>query len=530
MAQTSFRFNPIWKASGWWRLDISWRTADADPAHFIDEWTGSIPVEPTTRFTNYSTPKIKLAGKNDAELIVSDRFTVKIDACAEVVALLNPANVSAEARLWWSADNITWVPILWGIIPLDDVTPTTLAIIGSTHIKTYEFMVEDGLSGLTNMEFANIGWLGWSAVALTTVYNKGYDLSTTGATMSDGSWRASVLPGNSTSSVRVIALTEYLDFFASIVFSERAQTVTAAPIIYGYDPANPITCPFVFQSPRADNSVATFAFSNLYIFYDMFFTGTEWSKEWRNWGEFLAEYCETFGFSISTANTLESGRWVRSLQLVNVTSGNGRQIGYSGVPLARKGPRYNRKRRSLTVTTRCFSGGAYVSDFHIGTGQEKKMTTHFRTIGNVDADRDWGVQGDARPNTLWNCLVGKDGSDYRIVNFVGYNGVVYPTLPDPFVERMWYSAPKGVSYSPYEGTALSQVMGLFYQQTLRRGKMTIEETRSGIVCTDGAVSHPGVWQPYAAMADDEFPSTSFVIKEIEIDPDANKVTIIKEEL
>lgn len=560
MAETSVRYQPIFQQGWWWRLDLSWRTDNADPHHFVGDWNGSgIPVLEGTPI-QFTMPKFRRAPQNENELMSVDRIEIKLMMHDALESCLSALNVSAELRLWYADDpDGTWRPWFWGIIDLDDVNPDVMAIVEDTWMRRVEVVAYDGLQKLARTRF--------NEQARMDIDNRSRTLDPLllnvyigDTNLSDcvGRWNTDfrgnlggldlndyrpITPSRNGVS-KVVHVFYYLEELAKVAFDERYyETITEPLAHYGLE-EDPVESPFLF---RAITDPTTYPFpyiergyEDLWFWYDMF--SAEWNAEWESWGEFLAELSFNLGFVVTTRHHLDgSGRWYRALQYLRIDGANaGAPVTPTGVLLSKRGPKSRRQQRRLVVTTRTFSGGVMVYDMPWGDGPERKLTTHWRTMGFTDpnAGNDFEAQpnaplvGTQKMNVLWQSLLIEYTSHrFQIVNQVRWGDNVLPTYL--INTGMWYPANlcgfPGIlpSLNGYHG--LSGILAQYYAEAVHHPHTyIIEETWSRLAGDDGTTVEPENWCPYRFTTDTEHPSSTCSILAVEFDTERGHVTISKE--
>ncbi|MCZ7556781.1 MAG: hypothetical protein M5R41_10315 [Bacteroidia bacterium] len=548
MAQQSYRFNPIFQAGRYWRLDVSWRTHDADPRHFIDEWTGEIPQQPAGQVTLFTVPSFKILPRDENELLAVDRVEIKIKMDAVIAALVNPANVSAELRLWWTRTPdapATWVPRFWGVVDLDDVDPDTRAIVGGVWHKTVTIMAYDGLSALGKARFndqSKMDTEGYHRFAHDDVYLGPAMMGLVMGRYNNMTWN--VQPKKD-GYAQLIHCKYYLEELAKVCFAEREEA-TALPLAqYGPDKDNPVTSPIQFRAFTNyvwPYSYVETGFESLYFWYDLF--AAEWKAEFSSWGEFLAELAEMLGFVVTTKHYLEDGRWVRVLCYMRVDGDNDLEVAPTGVLLQKTGPRSRRGGRKVVVTTRTPSGAKYpIFDAYHGAGPEKKLTVHWRTVGhrgdavdnNLNDDQTMNdLNGWQKENIMWGTMVIEvTPEQLQIVNQVRWKNVIRPLYETS--SQLW--APYNLaSYfaiqpNPNGFHGLSGVLSVFYaEEIFSPGRAIIEDTWSRLEGSDGESEDVGNWIPYCLTTDIERPDWPYKVTGIEMDSESGHIKIRKEEL
>ncbi len=537
MAQESYRYNSIEMYEGWYRVDISWRTDDADPHHFIDEWTGSIPVQTAGTSTWFDIPSRKGRGRNDNELQMVDTCTFEFAEHEKILACLSNANVSAEIRVWYSPDNTVWHPDFWGIIQLDQITRKREAVVEGVWIKSIQFTAFDGLKKLDYEPFgvytgmSTTGYLKSGAIAASVG-----DRDLTGLMGMHGSVLGDVQPRNLVSgNLELMNIRFWLEQYALLAFPEQGAHTTGVDLAYyGYG-ASPVTSPFSYIAHTNTNATPASierTFDKLHLFWDVF--AAEWFTEFENAAEFLVILAEWLGFSVGTRHTLTAtspSRWVRSLQYARLDGDNGGTLTPAGVLIESSETTGRRMNRRVVVTTRFPSGGHKIDDLGYGTGTIHNLDTYFHTVGayNIDA-RNTGpgalLTGSEKTNILWHCLLVEDSSIlYRIVNQVKVS-----------VGATTYAFPQITSYDMWDEVKLRTMNGVagamawwYWNKVLGPGERSvIEETYSTGRADNGTTTLPVNWKVYAEINDQEYTSATYKVLEYDYNPHTGELKVTKE--
>lgn len=536
MAQESFRFLPAFLGGSYWRVDLSWRTSTADQ-HFAEEWSAGIPVQ-TGESTWFDISSMRIQVKNTNELLSVDRVSFQFDAHAKIVSALDPDNESVDVRLWWSADAVTWVPMFWGIVDLDEIDPDTEAVVAGTYRKTYSFTAYDSIDRLKRIPFRGVGvFTGTSVSILPTSYMIGVanndvylcdaDLSATYAWLGTPPVATSVLPSGG--STQLVSSLFFLEETALLCFEEHYFQSAQAPLAYyGLHPTTATTSPFTFGAATDTGSPPTIVwntFDKLYYFHDAY--STEWLGDYKSWADLVAEHALQFGFGVRTRHEIVSGKWIRRFNYLRLDGENNLTLGYDGALLRHSGGLFRRVGRTVCVTTRFFEGGHKINDFVYGTGETRNVGLHYRTMGDLGAGSVIGTYGcNQARNILWGaaCMRHPTISDrIQVVNFVKYLTITRPTTS----YNAWYAD------SLLNGNGWAQALGMHLADiTFPPRKRTIEDQLSEIRAADPAraTNTPANWAPGAKIADDEYNTETFRVLSVDINPGEGTVSITKEQL
>ncbi len=532
MAQHSYRFNPVFRGGVWWRCDVAWRELSTDDHTFIDEWGVGIPSD-ADEYVHYSFAPLRLRMTNSDEILSVDDCEFTFTAHSIIQQLLSPSNHEAEIRLWWSADNVTWLPLFWGDIDLEGVDPETEAIVEGTWVKTYIFTAQDCLRKLNDSP------IGAAAMApYAHLYGRSVD--------PDGDYQ--VYWGNR----------PLLDFKVDWLYQEDGSAppdgLTAQPYeyiikltYYLIECANVSFPEHLYQNPANGKYLFHwFGISSLYKlgaytqstvplgdpieadFYDWWlpfplFSAGEWLTEWANLGELVAELAEMIGCAVTTRHVLEpGGQWVRQVWYVPRDSSGMYTITPQGVLLSHVGSQVSRESKRVVVTSRYPSGGASMPDVAVGTGIEKKMGIHLRTatVDLHDYTEFWKeVTPDRIRNMVWQLImIPGTGTRMQIANYARLGAVKYPESQGPAFDD---------AYRPYNG--LAHAIAHFYNQNVYNARHRVTETYSRANAANGYATYPGVWVPCAKISDIEL-GGNWRVLEVYIDSEKNTVKVVKEKI
>ena len=551
MAQQSYRFNPIFQAGRYWRLEVSWRQLPDDDRHFAEEWgeTG-IPRQLAGEVTLFTVPRFKILPRDENELLAVDRVEIKVKMNEVIAALVDPYNASAELRLWWTRTpdvEASWVPRFWGVIDLDDIDPETRAIVEGVWHKTVSIVAYDGLSTLGKSQFNDQSMMDkeqYHRYAHNHVY-VGPVLMNLVLGLYENNLRKNVQP-TMDGYDQLIHCRYYLEEIAKVCFAERAEESALPLAQYGPDLDNPVSSPIRFRAFTTDTwpySYVEKGFEDLYFWYDLF--SAEWKNEFGSWGEFLAELAEMLGFVVTTKHYVEEGRWVRVICYMRVDGYNNVQVEPTGVLLAKTGPRGRRGGRKVVVTTRTPSGASRaVDDAYYGAGPEKKMTVHWATIGHrmphseiETAEQFPGapvLNGWQMENFMWITMVIEvTPEQLQIVNQVRWNEVVRPNYA---IDHLMWSGINmygftAIQPNPNGFPGLSGLLSVFYaEEVYSPGRAIVQDTWSRLEGDDGETEDVGNWTPYCMTTDAERPDWPYKVTGIEMDSEKGHITIRKEEI
>lgn len=534
MAQESYRLAPMFYAGSWWRIEFSWRSGTTYQ-HFAEEWTMGIPpVTPPSVW--FSIGSIRLEAKNDSELLCVDRVSIEAEAHPKILSALAQTNESCDVRIWWSEDASTWVPLFWGIVDQEDIEYNTAAVVEGTWIRTVTFQCYDAILRLKKLLFSDVG------VAITYASLHRIDLSTHGISLGGvpinsifaryGAGTGNVVPSTNG---KMIGMQYYLDVAATEAFEEhRWQTLSTPLVVYGFDPGSPAASPVSFLAQTNTNPVpATVENTHQYLYHFDPVWGTEWRDDISTWADALAETAYSIGMAVRTKHQLESGKWVRSLQLLRMDGANGLQLSYSGALLSDRGQLYRRVARMLVATTRFFEGGHRINDVVYGLGEEKNIGLHWRimgadgatatfaphtTAGSFCPDRDtarnimWGTIGIIDPSTP---------TQVHIVTHVKAGSIQYPAL---YNRACWNT--ETLENQPGWAQTLTQYL---YDEimTARPRMKTVALNDIRAYSPIDATNNPANWSPLATMQDDEL-AGQWRIVQVDINPTDGTVEIVKE--
>lgn len=558
MAESSYRFNPVFQAGRYWRLDISWRTNATDDRHFIGEWNGAgIPEQPAGEYLQFTVPRFKIMPRDENDLLAVDRLELKVKMNSIVESFVNPSNVSAELRLWVTRtpdEPGSWTPRFWGVVDLDDIDPETMAIVDGVWIKTVSITAYDGIETLARTEFNDQTLMDKTAYHISAgldAYLGPHMMTMVLGRYHEMTWN--VTPKMNGQS-QVIHCKYYLEQLANICFPERAEASSLPLAQYGPDKDAPTSGPFRFQafthyenwpaSPYIERD-----FHHLWFWYDMF--SAEWKDEFTSWGEFLSELTEMLGFVVTTRHYIDAGRWVRVLCYLRVDGDNGRTVKPTGVLLRKTGPRARRASRKVVVTTRTPSGAEMpIFDAYWGKGPERKMTTHWRTIGFLgavwrydgldygDVNDKWTMNdftGWQKENILWGTmLITNTGNQLQLVNRVRWGSYLMPSdvllgfgLWDETSLRSFQAIQPNID--GFHG--LSGLLAIFYAEAVHSpGRAICEDTYSRLEGDDDVSQEIDHWLPYLTTVDEEHPAYVYKITGIEMDTEKGHIKVRKEEI
>lgn len=549
MAEHSYRFNPVFQAGRYWRLEVSWRTGVADDRCFIGEWNGAgIPEQPAGEYLQFTVPRFKIMPRDENDLLAVDRLEIKVKMNAVIAQVVSPYNASAEMRLWWTRtpdDPNSWTPRFWGVIDLDDVDPEAMAIVEGTWIKAVAITAYDGIETL-----ARTGFNDQSLMDKTDYHRFTGDDAYLGPVLMNlvlGRYKDLVwnIQPKMNGYSQAIHCKYYLEELAKVCFLERAESSSLPLAQYGPDKDNPVDSPIKFRA-FTDYSPYPYPYierdyKDLWFWYDLF--SAEWKSEFTSWGEFLVELAETLGFVVTTRHYIEAGRWVRVLCYLRVDGNNGQTVKPTGVLLSKTGPRSRRRSRKVVVTTRTPSGAKWpIYDMYDGAGPERKLTTHWRTVGfkgdnlsndlNEEGDMN-AINGWEKENIFWGTmLITHTGDRLQIVNQVAWSSYVLPTY---FIDaRLWnptnLAGYEAILPDPDGMHGLSGILAYFYaREVYSPGKAICEDTYSRLEGDDDVSEDVGNWLPYLTTTDEENQDYLYVITGIEFDTEKGHIKLRKEE-
>jgi hypothetical protein len=538
MAQTSLRYQPVFLAGAWWRMDISWRTSSVDDHTFVDEWTApgyALPVQAADEYTYMSFRNLSIKVTEDGELIAIDNIEITIGQDAVTTAFLDPDNDSAECRLWWSADNVTWYPVFWGMVDLESVIPETEAVISTTWIKRFSFVAHDCIRRLNSADFGHIGLI----PDLTTY---GRDVSATGTHevfLGDRSLRTwdvawlyppTGLPVASVYAQAYTSLIKYIYWLiapANICFPEHLyETPANAKYLFhatgGYSSLMVMGAFEASAAPLGSPDEAEF--DEWWIPYGSVDQG-EFKDEWENIGELVAEFATGIGCGVTTKHIVEvGGQWVRALWYIPRSSIAMTTVQPAGVIMKHAGPGVRFEKSKVLVSSRSPEGATPISDQKAGTGdREMKLNTHLRTVDilqHITSLTQWPERSPNRiANIFWHTIVIPSTTPGRmqVANFVRIGAVYYPAVE----AAIWTNR----AYNAY-----AAALAAYYSANVFSSGTRIEEEYSRAQCSDGTTSHPGHWVPGWKIGDLEDTGGSYRILEVDIDPENNRVKVIKEKI
>lgn len=545
MAQYSYRFNPVFVKGSYWRLDISWRESSGDNHCFYDEWPaggGAIPTEPTTTYTKYKVPEIKITTRDSAEVVAVDTAKLEIAQSSTTDAWLAKTNASAQARIMWSNDNVTWYVIFWGMVNPSARHIPTLRIIGSTYIKAYTVTLFDAIKTLdlvafrdyTNMSLSGYQapspflptrslWIGDKDFVADGINGYYYD--------SNGYYfTQNVMPSGGQLTKR----TFFLEQLARVAFDEVQYGGHPYKAVYGHDPSTAMVDSVMSYIARTDQitSGAYFEkqFDDTYYWHDAF--SAEWQNEFKSWGEFLTVLCDELGFSVSTGFGSASGAVSRYLRYSRIAGDNGLSITPVGGLLRRAEVGLRHTHKFVKTTTRWPSGGYKIKD-HTAvvppSGLDVNLRTYFRTLGPVNPT----ALGEyyQRTNIMWQTLALQHPTWlnrwYVVTNAKYTKGSDTLTAPDMSAITTW-----GTINLYNHGGGIARVMSEYYSVSeWKEGNIVLEEEYNDVRADNGTTSTPANWLPYINMSDGEFTGTDFKMTSATIRPyagDNGRVIVQKE--
>ena len=537
MAQQSYRFQPVFLGGSYWRVELSWRTNYFEQ-HFAEEWATSIPEQPSTESTWYDIDGLKEQVKNDSEILAVDTISLKFADHPKLILALDPDNESCDIRIWWSANGTTgWLPKFWGIVDLDDVKPDTDIVIGSTWKKTWSFVAYDGIVRLKDIGLALASQVYFDAapyrvnIPVSGLDPKVYlaDVVALQIYAPHGGSTDTILPMQS-GNFQIINVMYYLKEPAKVAFQEHTMQTVAAPLaFFGLHPSTEVASPisFVAETDRiVPPTTVEQPHSELYVPYNAF--STEWNQDWTTVADAIAEFAMMIGCGVRTRHTIESGKWVRTLNYVRFDGENGITLASNGVLLKHSGTPFRRVGRTVVVTTRFFQGGHKINDFIYGSGENKNIGLHFRTMGTGNlSSTSTVIDCDTARNIIWGAMIIKHptiANRYQFVTHVKYAAVVRPTSS---TLDAW------AADTLENQNGLSQAVAMYLaDNTMPARRRVIEEEYSSPSATDAvrATTNPTNWAPCAKIEDDEFTSATFKLLEINLNPRDGTVQIVKEEL
>lgn len=535
MAQHSYRFNPVFRGGAWWRCDVAWRELPTDSHTFIEEWGDGIPYD-AGEYVHYSFTAQRMRVTNSDEVLSVDDCEFTFTAHAIIEQLLLPSNFEAEIRLWWSADGTTWEPVFWGDIDLEGVSPETDAIVSGTWLKTYIFTAQDCLRKLndsqiepavmapfTHLYGRSVGVGGdyqiyWGDRALLDMLVD-WIYQEDGSAPPDG---LTVQPFDS-----IIKLTYYLIESANIVFPEHLYE---SPANGKYLFHSTLGVASLFRlgaytlntAPLGDPIEADFY--DWWLPYRLIGAG-EWTEEWANMGELVAELAEMIGCAVTTKHIIEpGGQWVRQMWYVPRDSSAMYTITPNGLLISHVGPQVSRESKRIVVTSRYPSGGASMPDVGVGRGIEKKLGVHLRTAAVMGLHSYPTFWKEANPdrirNMVWQLLmIPGAGTRMQVANYATLDSIVkYPSSQGNAFDD---------AYRPYNG--LAHAVAQFYEQKVYNSRHRITETYSRANADSGFADTPAVWAPCAMIGDAEI-GGNWRVLEATIDSEKNTVKVVKEKI
>lgn len=536
MAEVSYRFNPIFVKGSYWRLDISYRQSSGDDHHFIDDHGSGITNEPAGTYTKYTIPELKFNTRDNAEIIKTSIGKIEIESTAISDAWLTCSNASAEARIFWSNDNVTYVPVFWGIVNLSDWHVPTKKIIGSTYIKAYTVTLYDGIKKLDFSEFrdytlmsltgyqapspflpGNSLWIGDKDFIADGVSGYYYD--------SNGYYTVqNVMPSGG----QLTKWTFFLEQLARVAFDEVQHGVYPFKAVYGHDTSAMVDSVMSFIA-RTDQitSGAYFEkqFDDVYYWHDVF--SAEWAAEFKTWGEFLHVLCDLLGFSVTTGySSMGTGATQganRYLRYNRIAGDNGSTITPVGALLRRAEVNMRHTHKFVKTSTRWPSGGYKIKD-HTAvvepSGLDVKLRTYWRTLGPVNPT----TLGEyyLRSNIMWQTLALQHPTFlnrwYTVTNAKYTKGADTLTAPSMRALTTWGTIPLF-----NHGGGIARVMSEYYSVSeWKKGNVVLEEEYNDVRADNGVSSTPANWLAYATMSDGEYTGTDFKLTGVTIRPYAGE--------
>ncbi len=538
MAAHSFRYCPQFRWGVWWRVDVAYRELGTDFHAFEAEWGDGIEEQPAASYTWYTFRDLRVRATNDEDVLTVDDCEFEFAEHPFIAAALDPANDTAEIRLWWSDDGASWLPVFWGEIDLEGAQPDTEAIVEGVPIRTFTFSAYDGLRRLNDFVVhdyrmaTNIAAYARDVSEATGTYEVWWNQKR----MLD--WTLYANDANGAPDLRkaqpydsIVKLTYYLIESARLCFTEHLYH-------------SPVNGKYLFHSTAGTSSLFVLGsweeahptyvnnveaeFYDWWVPYPLFHAG-EFSTEWANHGEFLAELAEMIGCAVTTRHLLEpGGQWVRQLWYVPRDSSSAYTIQPSGLLMRRSGPRISRESRKVVVSTRYPSGSTAVADaVHGARGTEVKLGVHVRTVNAMlpqgtqtmyDPGRWPEASNDNIRNFFWHVLlIPGPGTKMLLANYCRIGITVHPfTQTDPW-------APTSRSYN-----ALAYGLAQFYATRVYNARTRLTERYSRANASDGTNNSPAVWVPLQKMGDMD--GGTWRVLEAVVGSEENTVEIVKERI